>query len=655
MKIKHLFSNIVLLTALFLASCSSVKISDADSCMERGEYYNAAKAYRKVYNKVKKRELRHLRAESAFKMGECYRHLGQNEAAAGAYRNALRYGYPDSIAVLRLAQSLHGEGKYQAAVKSYEDYLSFRPGDATALSGLAGATASAAIKKNRTRYVVKNARVFNSRRSDFSPMLHGDALYFTTTNEHAKGSLRSEITGQKRSDIWVSRKNEQGKWSAPEPAEGELNTEWDEGIISFSPDGSTMYLTRAVRSASEDTGVEIYTSRRADAQWSAPVKLRIGSDSLSSYAHPAVSPSGEYLYFCSDKPGFGGKDLWRIRLHEPSAHPENLGHDINTSGNEMFPYMLTDSVLLFSSDGHPGLGGLDIFRATLTPRGEWEVYNMGSPINSEGDDFGITYFSPEREAGYFSTNRGDRRGYDHIYSFEMPDIRVTLSGHVYDKEEDPLAAATLRIVGNNGSILKTATRVDGSFSISLQPGVDYVMLAGANGYLNAKQEFTTDSIQEDADYSVDFYLASITKPNIVDNIFYDFDKATLRPESKEALDEIARMLRDNPNISIEMASHTDRRGSDAYNADLSLRRAKSVVDYLIGAGIPSGRLRAKGYGKSQPKLVTKRISRLYPSLPVGQMLDEEYILSLPENLQEVADQINRRTEFQVISVENPMF
>ena len=451
------------------------------------------------------------------------------------------------------------------------------------------------------------------------------------------------------------RKNEHDRWQTPEPVEGELNTEWDEGIVSFSPDGSTMYLTRAVRSNSSDSGVEICVSRRSDEQWGAPEKFEITADTLSSYAHPAVSPSGEYLYFTSDMPGYGGKDLWRINLKERAGSLENLGNAVNTPGDEMFPYMLTDSILMFASDGHPGLGGLDIFRATLTPSGGWKVENMGSPINSEGDDFGITYASPGHEAGYFSSNRGDRRGYDHLYSFELPDLQITISGHVYDKDEEPVAGAVIRIVGDDGTNLKTTARNDGFFSFPLNAGVKYAMMAGAKGFLNARQEFTSDTAEQDADYSIDFFLASITKPNIVDNIFYDFDKASLRPESEKALDEIAQMLRDNPNITVEMASHTDRHGSDEYNINLSLRRAKSVVDYLINAGIPAERLQAQGYGESRPKKVTKRIAREHPELPEGQLLDEEYIMTLPEELQEIADQINRRTEFQVLSINYNMF
>lgn len=430
----------------------------------------------------------------------------------------------------------------------------------------------------------------------------------------------------------------------------------DEGIASFSPDGSTMYLTVARRMPDRNTGVEIYTSSRSDASWSKPVKLEITADTISSFGHPSVSPDGKYLYFSSDMPGFGGKDLWRIDLQERAGSLENLGEQINTPGDDVFPYVVSDSILIFSSNGHPGMGGLDLFRATLQPDGNWIVSNMGAPLNSNADDFGMTYNPHKANTGYFSSNRGDGRGYDHLFSFELPDLKINLSGWVMDVDEEPVPNAVIRIVGNDGTIQKTAARPDGSFSFPLQRGVSYVMMAGAKGYLNARQQFTADTAALDAEYEVDFMLASLSKPNIVENIFYDFDKATLRPESTQALDELVQLLKDNPHITIEMASHTDRIGTEEYNIDLSQRRAKSVIDYLIAAGIAPDRLQYQGYGKSRPKTVTKRVARLYPQFKEGDVLTEEYILALPEEAdREAADQVNRRTEFQVLSVDYNMY
>lgn len=656
MKKLIIWAAVIAVAGSALTGCGGAKLSVADEQMARGEYYDASKTYRKIYNKLTKREQRPQRGEVAYKMGKCYQKLNMAARASASYQNAIRYGVTDSMARLYLAQSLHAEGKYVPAIKAYEEFLELSPSNPVALSGLEGAKASAALKKNKTRWVVRQDKLLNSRRADFSPMFNGDILYFTTTNEKVTGDKRSEITGMKKSDIWMSKKDEQGNRLRPEPVEGELNSELDEGIMSFSPDGSTMYLTKARREPNANTGVEIYTSQRSDAKWSAPIKFEITADTVSSYAHPAVSPDGNYLYFASDMPGTGGKDIWRINLKERSGSLENLGTDINTPGDEMFPYMLTDSIMYFSSDGHPGLGGLDIFCATLQPSGRWTVTNMGSPINSEADDFGMTFLpGADHPQGYMSSNRGDGRGYDHIYTFELPDLKINISGWVVDRDDEPVPNSVIRIVGNDGSIQKAVARDDGSFSFPLQRGVSYVMMAGGRGYLNAKQEFTADNAEEDAEYEIDFVLASINKPNIIENIFYDFDKATLRPESEEALDELVKLLADNPNITIEMASHTDRVGTEEYNLDLSERRAKAVIDYLISKGIAPERLQHQGYGKSRPKVVTKRVNKLYPQFKEGDVLTEEYISNLPPEDQEAADQVNRRTEFQVLSVDYQMF
>lgn len=640
---------------LALPSCKSVKLSDADDTYARGEFFDASKQYRKIYNRLTKREERPLRGEVAYKLGLCFQRLNRPANAAAAYQNAIRYEYPDSNVYLRLGQMLQASGKYPQAIKEYNTYLEWQPDDRLARTGVRGCELAIAAKNgDPSRYVVRQSKLFNSRRADFAPM-YGDkefnTLYFTTTNEKVTGDNKSEITGMKKGDIWVARKNEKGEWLRPEPVEGELNTDADEGIISFSPDGQTMYLTVAKRNETSSTSVEIHTSRRSEASWSAAQKFEILNDTITAVGHPAVSPDGTYLYFSSDMPGgYGGLDIWRINLIDRGGSLENLGPQINTPGNESFPYMRTDSLMYFSSDGHAGFGGLDIFKARLNSTGDrWSIDNLGMPINSTGDDFGIT-FGPG-ESGFFSSNRNDARGYDHIYSFLLPDLKITISGWVVDKDDEPVANAIIRIVGNDGSNQKEVARDDGNFRFNLQRGVKYVMLAGAKGYLNQKVEFESDTAEEDADYGIDFTLASINKPSVVENIFYDFDKATLRPESKEALDEIAVMLEDNPNVSIEMGAHTDRKGSEEYNINLSERRAKSVVDYLVEKGINPERLTWVGYGKTRPKTVTKRINKEFPQFAEGETLTPDYIEGLEEEDREAADQINRRTEFQVTAID----
>ncbi len=643
-----------------LASCKGPKLKDADEAYDRGEYFDAATIYRKLYNRYNRKEDAWLRGELAFQLGMCHLKLNQGNRAAAAFQNAIRYEYEDTTLMLRLAQAQQREGQYAAAIKSYNEYLTIAPDSWEAEVGIQGCELAPKWKEEGSRYIVKQDKILNSRRADYCPMFldkNMEYVYLTSTNEKSTGEMRSEITGTKKGDIYFSKKDEKGVWSRPEVVEGGLNTEHDEGAAAFSPDGSTMYLARAVRQ-DWPTIVEIYTSSRSEAKWSAPQKFEITADTLSSYSDPFVSPDGQWLYFASDIPGGqGGIDIWRINLKDKHGTLENLGPQINTKGNDRFPNVRTDSLLYFASDGHPGMGGLDLFVAKLQPREEgdkismdrWEIENMGVPMNSAGDDFGITFGTGE--SGYFSSNRGDARGYDHIFSFIKPDLQVWISGYVVDKDDEPVPNAVIRIVGSDGSNQKTAARPDGSFSFDLQRGVKYAMLASAEGYLNARQEFESDIAEEDAEYNVDFILAATFKAQVVENIFYDFDKAVLRDESKVALDSMVLLLKEHPNIVVEMASHTDRVGSEKYNQGLSQRRAQSVVDYLIENGIPRERLKPAGYGESRPKTVTKRIHSQYPQFEEGVTLNEEFIKTLSKEDQEAADQINRRTEFTVIDTD----
>ena len=402
-----------------LSGCKGPKLSVAREQAARGEFYDASQTYRKVYNKLTRKEDRPLRGEVAYEMAGCYRRLNQAARASAAYQNAIRYEYPDSMAYYWLGRSLQAEGKYQAAIDAYTEFLLWRPDDALAREGVRGCRQALDVREGKTtRYIVKEAKLFNSRRSDFAPMYLDkslDQLYLTSSNEKSTGTGKSAITGVKNNDIYVSRKNEKGEWQRPELVEGELNTEFDEGIVSFTPDGQTMYLTKARRDPVAPTSVEIYTSQRSDASWSAPVKYEILNDTVSALGHPSVSPDGNFLYFTSDMPGgYGGKDIWRVNLKDKIGSLENLGPQINTEGDEMFPYCRADTLLYFASDGHPGFGGLDIFKAHLDATGSrWSVENMGKPINSQADDFGITF--GEGESGFFSSGRNDARGYEHIY------------------------------------------------------------------------------------------------------------------------------------------------------------------------------------------------------------------------------------------------
>lgn len=647
-----------LLIVSSLYSCKSAKLSDAEEKQRIGEYYEAAAIYRKVYTKTSPKK-RDLRGYIAYRMAECNRLINNTAKATSAYMNAIRYDYPDSTVYLRMGQMLQKTGRYPEAIKNYDIYMENDPSNLLAINGIQGCELAPGWKKNPTRYEVRRMDKFNSRRGEFSPMLAGDKydqLYFASSRSKDKDAKVSAITGQNNNNLFLVKQDEKGAWLAPVELEDEVNTEYDEGTPSFSPDGNTMYYTYCAQDPEGPRTAEIYISTRSSAKWGKGTRATIVKDSVTALGHPSISPDGKYLYFVSDAVGgFGGKDIFRARVAGNDFGPmENLGEEINTPGDEMFPYVRDSVTLYFASNGHPGMGGLDLFKTTQDSTGKWKVENLGAPINSMGDDFGIT-FAGKEERGFFCSNRNDARGYDHIYSFELPTITIFIEGIVNDVDEYPIEDATVRIVGKDGLNVKVPVKKDGTYRVELERDIRYVMMASARGYLNQNYELHTGPEEKNETYIVDFFLSPISKPVVIDNIFYDFDKATLRPESKKALDEMIKMLNDNPNVTIELGAHTDRKGTDQYNERLAQRRAQSVVDYLIAGGIEAARLEAKGYGESVPKTINKKMAKQFDFLKEGDVLTEEFILALPPEQQEIADQINRRTEFKVLRTNYNLF
>ena len=647
-----------LLIVSSLYSCKSAKLSDAEEKQRIGEYYEAAAIYRKVYTKTSPKK-RDLRGYITYRMAECNRLINNTAKATSAYMNAIRYDYPDSTVYLRMGQMLQKTGRYPEAIKNYDIYMENDPSNLLAINGIQGCELAPGWKKNPTRYEVRRMDKFNSRRGEFSPMLAGDKydqLYFASSRSKDKDAKVSAITGQNNNNLFLVKQDEKGAWLAPVELEDEVNTEYDEGTPSFSPDGNTMYYTYCAQDPEGPRTAEIYISTRSSAKWGKGTRATIVKDSVTALGHPSISPDGKYLYFVSDAVGgFGGKDIFRARVAGNDFGPmENLGEEINTPGDEMFPYVRDSVTLYFASNGHPGMGGLDLFKATQDSTGKWKVENLGAPINSMADDFGIT-FAGKEERGFFCSNRNDARGYDHIYSFERPTITIFIEGIVNDVDEYPIEDATVRIVGKDGLNVKVPVKKDGTYRVELERDIRYVMMASARGYLNQNYELHTGPEEKNETYIVDFFLSPISKPVVIDNIFYDFDKATLRPESKKALDEMIKMLNDNPNVTIELGAHTDRKGTDQYNERLAQRRAQSVVDYLIAGGIEAARLEAKGYGESVPKTINKKMAKQFDFLKEGDVLTEEFILALPPEQQEIADQINRRTEFKVLRTNYNLF
>ena len=674
------------MSCMLLSGCGAEQaMKKGDKFYALGEYFDAANQYRKAYAATPAKE-RTLRGQRALKMAECYRRINYTQKAIAAYNNAIRYKQGDSLTHLYLAQQLMKNGQYKEAAKHFQAAIDSSaslsttttqssPLIALATTGLRSAQQAPQWKKQGSDYTVKRENFFNSRRADYSPMLGGDEnnqLFFTSTRNQAKGDEYSGITGTKNGDIFVSTKDEKGKWQKPEVIDSELNTDFDEGACSFSPDGKTMYLTQCKTDPDYPRYATIATSNRSDAAWSKATELKVTRDTLSAYAHPAVSPDGEWLYFTSNMPGGkGGYDIWRVRLTSSgTGSVENLGAPVNTAGDELFPTFRPNGDLYFSSNGHEGMGGLDIYIARpmtnivrndsadqsslQIPHSSFKIIHPGYPLNSQGDDFGMT-FEGLKNQGYFSSNRGDGKGWDHIYSFYNPEIIQTVKGWVYEKDGYELPAAQVYMVGNDGTNLKLSVKGDGSFTQEIKAGVDYVFLGTCKGFLNHQEHLRVEPVKKSEEYVLQFPLANIMAPVLIDNIFYDFDKATLRPESKDALDQLVKLLEENPNVTIELSAHTDYRGSAEYNKRLSQRRAESVIRYLIDHGIAQDRLTPVGYGKEQPKTIRKKLTEKYPFLKENDVLTEELIKTLGEEEQETCNQLNRRTEFRVLRTTYGLF
>lgn len=646
--------------ALLTVSCGADHyMKKGEKFLAIGEYYDAAAEFKTAYNKTPTKE-RAKRGQRARKLAYCYDRINSTAKAIAAYRNVIRYKQDSIDTHQSLARMLMKAGSYKEAAKEYQLVLDTLPDNQQAMTGLLSAQTAQEEKDAGSRYIVKKVDIFNSRRADYSPMLFGDEydqLYFTSTRNEAEGDELSGITGTKAGDIFYSQKDETGKWQRPETIESGLNSEYDEGACCFSPDQRMMYLTQCTTDPNYPRYATIVTSNRSDAAWGKPTLLEISSDTLSSYAHPAVSPDGLWLYFTSDMPGGkGGYDIWRIRLTSAGlGGAENLGEPINTEGDEMFPTFRPNGDLYFSSNGHKGLGGLDIYIATVDPKThKFKIEHPGYPLNSQADDFGMTFEGPHNR-GFFSSNRGDARGWDHIYSFEKPEIIQTVKGWVYEMEGYELPDALVYMVGSDGTNLKLNVKGDGSFTQVIQPGVDYIMLATCKGFLNHKEELRVEPVQESKEYVLQFPLASIRVPVLIDNIFYDFDKYTLRPESVTALDELVKLLNENPNVTIELSAHCDYKGSSEYNKTLSQKRAEAVVNYLIEHGIARDRLSPVGYGKEKPKTIRKKLTEKYPWLKEGDVLTEDFIKKLDPEKQEICNQLNRRTEFIVLRITYGMY
>lgn len=630
---------------IFTAEVSAQKNfqKEADVALEKGYYFEAIELYKKAYAKEKNRA---KKAEIIFNIAEGYRNLLDYKQAEVWYQKAIRAKYPDPVAQLYLGDALKFQGKYEEAIVEYNNYKALAPGDKRAEDGIKSSEMAKKWLEEPTRYEVNNESQLNSKFYDYSPTFadrRNNTLIFTSQREGSTGNGLDDVIGENFSDLYESKRDKNGKWSTPVIVAGEVNTESNEGVAAVNRRGNVMYFTRCVVDKKEVFGCNLYQAKKTGNSWSSVEKFNIGNDTLV-LGHPAMDPEDNFIIFTSDmEGGQGGKDLWMTSYDRRSkgwTTPINLGPEINTPNDEMFPFIREDGTLYFASNGHLGMGGLDIFSAEKKGEQKWgNVTNMKAPINSAADDYGII-FEGNDDRGFFTSNRDGGKGGDDIWNFAMPPLLFVLQGNITDVDSKaPIPGAVVTLAGSDGTSSEVTADATGFYSFSangdlryLNPNTTYDITVSATDYLRGKGKESTVGFMESTTFVKDFALQSIKKNEIrFPEVLYDLGSYTLREESKDSLNFLYQTLVDNPNIVIELSAHTDSRGSNKSNQVLSEKRAKSCVDYLVSKGIPSERMIPKGYGESRLLVTDAQIAKM-------KTVEEK----------EAGHQKNRRTVFKVL-------
>ena len=638
---------------------------NADLAFGRKQYTEAVDLYKKAYKRSKRNKAE--RARISYQTAECYRLIGLTKRAEPYYRRVLKTDFPNTHpeAYLNAAETFKSNEKFNDAIGCYESYIKAVPNDPRGQLGLETTNQIQEWMENPSRYEVTEMKKINSRYSDFSAIYTSNnynEIIFTSSRAGATGGEKEGITGQDFTDFWSSKQDRKGEWSTPVLAdEGEnINTDDSDGVGFMNGSYTKLYFTRCQAGEHRKNGCQIMVASKSGGAFSQAQPVQIATiDTLDIVGHPTLSSDELILYFSAErKGGFGGKDLWvatRKSTSETFGRPFNLGENINTAGDEVFPFLRNDTTLYFSSNGHGGMGGLDIFVATVDTAGNWgKPVNLKYPMNSTGDDFAIV-FHPTQEKGFMSSNRGNSRGVDNIYYFEEPSIQFTFSGTVKDESTMQFVSnATVRFVGSDGSVMSTRTNDKGYFNFSetqVNKNTTYDITIDKDNYFTLSATETTVGLEFSKDFVKEYTLQPIPEePIMLPDILYDLGKWDLKPQFEDSLQGLIETLQVNPTITIELASHTDSRDTDEHNDILSQKRAQSVVDYLIIRGIDPLRLTAKGYGERVPRTIQKDITVKGYTFKAGTQLTEDFINKLPNNeVREAAHQMNRRTEFRILS------
>lgn len=685
----------IVIVSMFLLSSGNMllaqkrQIKKADTAFKYHMYDVAVTQYQKAFAKISKRKKYSdpdYKNRLLFQIAEAYRLSGQYKEAMKQYRTCIRAKYyrvqPGvyfSLANLQLAQ-----GQFEEAIANFETYLSYIPDDSAGIQGLRASIIAERSSRQATRYQIENVRKLNSKDGDWNPRYYdaeGSIVAFSTTREGVAGKKTDAWTGQRFSDIFVAKQDAKGGWSQPEKLDqnGKTSTASNESDASFCNGGNTMYYTFCGSEDKKRNRCVIKTSTFDGSAWSDPVEVVIGEDTVSDFVHPFITQNGSRLYFASNRAGgYGDLDIWyadgsgsnfgvpvNVNWEKTDSETEiaehrnepNHGQWVNTEYKEAYPFLREDTLLYFSSTGHGSLGGYDIYKASLRDGRFTEIENLGYPLNTNADDFGIC-FLPGQNKGLFSSNRGGGRGSDDIYSFYLPDILFTISGTVTNEATlQPVADAEITLVGSDGMLISTTTNAKGFYEFNnaqVNENTTYKMVVEKKNYLGAEGTETTVGLIASQDFIHDFVLTPVPRgPVVLPEILYDLGKWDLKEQYQDSLIDLIVLLEKNPRLVVELASHTDSRPIAMTNDSLSQYRAQSVVDYLIQRGIDGERLVAKGYGSQVPRTLQKNMISIYKGksfeFDSGVVLTDAYIESLPSrDMREAAHQLNRRTEFSVL-------
>lgn len=588
---------LAILICVFICSCASVKLRTADTYYEQLQYANAIPYYEEVMRKKYSDEV-------MIKLADCYRNIKNYHRSEQLYSRIINIK-SDVEYLYNYADALMQNGKYSDAKKYFEKYLQINRTDERAMKQLLSCDSIGALFKDSLLYSVVHLKINKTLVSNYSPTHYKSGIVFISNRNPDEKAAQSKSTIEDY-NLFYAKKTENGNWLEPELLRGSINSIFNEGPCVFNKNFTTVYITRndnegkkIVTNEKDVNVLKIYKGSFSGGEWNIEGEMPF-NNSAYSVGHPALNESGNVMYFVSDMPwGYGGTDIYRTEnMGGTWTQPVNLGKNINTPGNEMFPFLANDSVLYFSSNGKIGIGGLDIFRSEKN-NSEWSIAeNLGYPINSSKDDFGLICDSQE-ESGYFSSNRiGDA---DKIFSFIRNLPAITLHGVLTEKATGKALKNARVILSGSGNDIELFTDESGIFFSKLKNNTDYKISVSEKGFFHTALDFSVKGIRKPTEIIENISLEKVTlnKPVLWYKIAFAKGDYAIKPETADELNKLFAILNENPNIKIELTCHTDSRGNDKDNLILSQHRADAAAEYLYQKGIERDRILAVGYGESK--------------------------------------------------------